>query len=277
MQRAPISSQIAALRLPGLGPRDLAAAADLDAESPVDVRGLPPSTPLTPDTGVRSKLELPAVGTPGCAGNLSVSQNEIKKAQNRKSAKRFREAQKRRWQSLQEQLKQQMRTIDDLRSALNSRGAKRSMSINALIGNAEPDNECDGAKREEDALTEAEAALYAQLLSSTAPVPESSGCSRPYVAELGTFERCMCISEKGIVLNCRRGAPLEVGQSILQGVPEADAVAVRRALMCGNAVAVGYVRDEQRFNAVIKPVVECTNLLIAEFIPFGENRTRKDL
>lgn len=276
----PISTQIASLRLPGLVPRDLAAA-DADAESPVDVRSLPPSTPLTPDAGSRAKLELPPMHTslpphaPREVRSMSqLSQNEIKKAQNRKSAKRFREAQKKRWQSLQDEVLAQQRLIEELRAEIKERDAhpaKRSaMSINALVEGASA-----GATGSPPTAAmeraDAEADLYAQLLSSAAPSEGHSRPSRPYVAELGTLDRCLVVSSEGRVLGTRRGSAAQIGSSVVQGVSEADAVAVRNALMCGSAVAVGYVRHGARFNAVVKPIPNSKDLLLAEFVPFSRS------
>lgn len=251
------------LRLPGLQPRDLAAGA-ADAESPVDVRALA-STPLTPDRARARKLELPlpalhppvaaaaaaAAAAASAPAGAALSQNEIKKAQNRKSAKRFREAQKRRWQALQDELARHRRLVDELRAALAAAPARR-VSIDALVAPAPT------------ALADAEAALYAQLLCSAAPAG-----GRPYVAELGMLARCVVASRNGVVRSTRRGAPLPPGAHLIRDVSALDATSVRNALAAADAVAVGYVRGGTRYNAVVKPVPGGDDVLLAEFIPFN--------
>ncbi len=239
-----------ALRLPGLAPADLTLGTD--AESPVDVRALA-TTPL-PSSGESRKLELPPL-TPTPPPTLT--QNEIKKAQNRKSAKRFREAQKRRWQLLNTELEQQKRLVEELRAALAAGEGKERVSITSLTAGAAQ----GGAHA--DPLADAEAALYAQLLCSAAPAGE-----RPYVAELGQLHRCVLAGRDGVVRSTRRGAPLPPGAHLVRDVSALDAASVRNALACADAVAVGYVRGGSRYNAVVKPVPGSDDVLLAEFLPF---------
>lgn len=265
-----------ALRLPGLAPADLTLGTD--AESPVDVRALA-TTPLPPSAGSgreSRKLELPPLsGTTTTSPSTTITtttaltQNEIKKAQNRKSAKRFREAQKRRWQLLNSELERQKRLVEELRAALAAGEGKERVSITSLTGtvggsNTNGNGGNDGINMTSaDRVVEAEAALYAQLLCSAAPVG-----GRPYVAELGQLHRCVLAGRDGVVRSTRRGAPLPTGSHLVHDVSALDAASVRNALACADAVAIGYVRSGTRYNAVVKPVPGSNDVLLAEFMPF---------
>lgn len=155
----------------------------------------------------------PAVPAPSPPAPPALSQTEIKKAQNRKSAKRFREAQKQRWKNMADDLMSHKRTIDELRAQLaaqattvahansalraaqhiqqqsqqsqlsydhlgttgSSADAKRSsVSIHDLVDADAKAHELSSAHTH----AEAEAALYAQILSSKAHGSgSSSACS----------------------------------------------------------------------------------------------------
>lgn len=140
-----------------------------------------------------------------------MTQTEIKKAQNRKSAKRFREAQKQRWKNMADDLMAHKRTIDELRAQLSAQannalraahqqqqqeqmqskqqahgahqvnahphmavidGKRSSVSINDLVdidmaGSINQRGAAGGAYGECQTHAEAEAALYAHILSSS--------------------------------------------------------------------------------------------------------------
>lgn len=265
----PMSSRIAALRLPGLCPRDLAVCGS-DAESPVDVRGLLPGTPH----GAYSRpLELPQATLAGVVPSapchvpaLPVVQNEIKKAQNRKSAKRFREAQKRRWANLQEELLASRELVASLRSELaaheaGKRDGRDAMSINTLLDGPVP-LKVSGRYRERCDLADVEASLYAQLLQSRAPV---TGTQRPYVSELGVLICTLIVSpDDGGIRAVRKGLPASPVDNVLSGVAGEE---LRAALRCGEPIAVGYIRGGVRYNAVVKPLPGGPNVLFAEFKP----------
>lgn len=263
------------LRLPGLAPRDLTAGAhpQADAESPVDVRALAASP--SPHAGAGRKLELPPLAP--------LSQNEIKKAQNRKSAKRFREAQKRRWQQLNEELERHKVLVSDLKAALTSASSNlqvhthvHGVGIGNGIGNTGGGGGPNGdrmsigaltAPNDSAALADAEASLYAQLLCSAAPATAGPP-TRPYVGELGQLHRCVVASRDGRVRATMRGAPLPPDAHLIRDVSSLDTESVRNALACFEVMAVGYVRGGTRFNAVVKPVPNSDDVLLAEFVPF---------
>lgn len=269
-----MSSRIAALRLPGLGPRDLTGCGG-DAESPVDVRSLQPGTPsgflARPRDGILPSLASLSPTTSGLAQTFPVAQNEIKKAQNRKSAKRFREAQKRRWASLQEELASSRSLVAALRTELAAHNCKitlaekrkkvDAMSINALVdGLPQQSPPCSSTK-----IADAESALYAHLLQS---VSLSSGSCQPYVAELGVLERTLVVAaHNGAICDVRKGITTSRENNIFRDVADADLPELRGALLSRQPIAVGYVRSGIRYNAVIRPVLGESTVVLAEFLP----------
>lgn len=231
--------------------------------------------------------------TPSSPVACGMSQNEIKKAQNRKSAKRFREAQKQRWKNMADDLMSHKRTIDELRSQLQAQAStvahannairaaqcmrsngtenKRSaaLSINDLVSS-------DGAgEGTSHTHAEAEAALYAQILSNRSNGKRDGGGhghghgGEPYVKELGLLTRCIVVeSGSGRIVSVRRGSPNGVDTLSTDGISGNDGTEYRNALMCGKPVAVAYCRRGTKVNAVMNPVEGSDRVVVAEFCPF---------
>lgn len=218
-----------------------------------------------------------------------LSQNEIKKAQNRKSAKRFREAQKLRWKNMADDLLVQKRTISELRAQIAGQEAcvaranaviegaaslpvgdarRSAMSINDLV-DADLPVTSPLTPPPNHAHVEAEAALYAQILSNTAQRAAQEAATQPYVSEIGLLTLSyVVISHSTKVVSIRRGSRSSFGTFAIDGLSNADAAEFRSALTCGNPVAVAYSRHGVRVNAVMHPVENSDRVVVAEFSPF---------
>lgn len=232
---------------------------------------------VTPRTVSRSGIRT-TPSSPVTAQHMTPT--EIKKAQNRKSAKRFREAQKQRWKNMADDLMIHKRTIDDLRAQLAAQAQsvaqanealrqhamkdkRNSIGINDLV---EPSAESGSTPLQLDG--EAEAALYAQILSNTAQ-KEGGANKQPYVCELGLLTVCVVVDSKtSRVVTVRRGNANSFGTFGVEGLPPADEAEFRTALTCGKPVAVAYSRRGVRVNAVVNPVEKTDRVVVAEFSPF---------
>lgn len=222
-----------------------------------------------------------------------LSQNEIKKAQNRKSAKRFREAQKQRWKNMADDLLIHKRTISELRSQLAAKDACVARA-NALLDGREPlkgderrsamsihdlvDADAPAASPATSPVTppaqhghvEAEASLYAQILLNTAPKSSPEAPAQPYVSQLGLLTLSyVVVSHTARVVSIRRGTPRQIGSFATDGLSPIDAAEVRKAFMGGKPVAVPYSRHNVRVHAVMHPVEASDRVVVAEFSPLN--------
>lgn len=183
------------------------------------------------------------------------------------------------------------RTIDELRAQLAAQAsslapstnhyrsasfrapadAKRSsMSINDLV-----DDTLNGGV---NAYSEAEASLYAQILSNRASnsnttqaygMNHESGFSEPYVKELGLLTRCIVVEKAcSRIVSVRRGAPSGVGTLATDGLSDEEAVKFRNALVCGKPVAMRYCRNGSSSSCVMDPIEGSDRVIVAEFVPF---------
>ena len=250
------------------------------------VASVPLHTNLPHVPAIRSRVN-PRGGvrtTPSSPVTTGMTPNEIKKAQNRKSAKRFREAQKQRWKNMADDLMNHKRTIDELRAQLAAQAAsvqeakdalrqhnkdKRSaMSIDDLV---EPsaDSLSTSTASNTQGHAEAEAALYAQVLSNTSQKPDDASQRQPYVSDLGLLTVCVVVvSHSAKVVSVRRGNPTSFGTLMTDGLAHADANEFRTALSCKKPVAVVYSRRGMRVNAVMNPIPNSDRVVVAEFAPF---------
>ena len=223
-----------------------------------------------------------------------MSQNEIKKAQNRKSAKRFREAQKQRWKNMADDLMMQKRTIEELRQQLAAQSLqlqhaneqlrlqsdkRSSMSINDLV--EQPNNNSDAVlppisthphlpavSSNTASHSDAEAALYAQILSNFSHNTGETGKRQPYALELGSLSVCAVVTAADArVVSVQRGSTA-FGSFIIDGLTAEGQSEFRRALVAGKPVALNYARRGEIVNAVMNPVQNSDRVLVAEFKPF---------
>lgn len=237
------------------------------------------------------------VGGTSAGSTPQLSQTEIKKAQNRKSAKRFREAQKQRWKNMADELLLHKKTISDLRARLatqdaavrkansifegaagmqGSKSDKRSaMSIHDLVDGGMPMTSPmtpPGMSAAMMADVETEATLYAQILSNTsqkgAKVPGGSSVQEPYARDLGVLQLSyVVVKASSRVVGIRRGNATTFGTFAVDGLGNEDATEFRKALTCGKPVAVGFARHGVRINAVMHPVENSDRVVVAEFSP----------
>lgn len=247
-------------------------------------RSSPP--PLRMISGVRT--------TPSSPVACGMSQNEIKKAQNRKSAKRFREAQKQRWKNMADDLMAHKRTIDELKAQIASQattvaqannalratqslgsgpdGKRSSMSINELVDGdnlAAASEATISSIAPSPAYAEAEAALYAQILSTKTDSKDMEERDEPYAKELGFLIHCSVVEKATArIVSARRGRLSVVGSVGTDGLEANGVNEYRNALVCGRPVAIGYRRDGRQVNAVINPVEASDCVVVAEFLPF---------
>lgn len=147
---------------------------------------------------------------------------------------------------------------------------------------------------------EAEAALYAQILSSKAnglsgysvskhkmedigggggggggsgsDGGSGSGSGRhggePYAKELGVLNVCVVVEKSsGRVVSVRRGSPNGVGTCPTDGLNGEIGSEYRNGLLCDKAVAITFTRNGCRVNAVMNPVDGCDRVVVAEFTP----------
>lgn len=230
--------------------------------------------------------------TPSSPVTCGMSQNEIKKAQNRKSAKRFREAQKQRWKNMADDLMAHKRTIDELRAQLASQsntvaqattlrgnhalgsgpdGKRSSMSINELVDTDSLAAAGDSASNiisPPPAYADAEAALYAQILSNKANSKSLEGHGDPYAKELGILVNCLVVENTTArIVSARRGPPSVVGAYGTDGLGVDEANEYCNALLCGKPVAIVFHRDGSQVNAVMNPVEGSDRVVVAEFSP----------
>lgn len=256
-------------------------------------RGIPSCSPPSPGRTASGARTLPSSPVNG-----GLTQNEIKKAQNRKSAKRFREAQKQRWKNMADDLMSHKRTIDELRAQLAAqantvahannalraaslRGAggvdnKRSaMSIHdlvdadALVGSSGPSTSASpSCSASPTSYVDAEAALYAQILSNRSTASKGDGeCREPYVKDLGVLTRCLVVEQSSArIVSMRRGSET-IGNYVSDGLVQEEMHEFQNALTCGKPVAITFHRDGSLVNAVMNPVDGTDRVVVAEFAP----------
>ncbi|PXF40510.1 hypothetical protein BWQ96_09791 [Gracilariopsis chorda] len=249
--------------------------------------------------------------------SAQMTQNEIKKAQNRKSAKRFREAQKQRWKNMADDLLNQKRIIDDLRAQLAAQastmahvsgaaaapavchgaahhthaasrapggggggargGDRRAVSINELVNSADAsDGGCAScaaaaaaAANSSHRQCEAEAAMYAQILSNVSQKGGEAHTKMPYAADLGVLMACYVVTGADARITAvRRGSAATYSTFATDGLCSADQRMLRNALRSNGVICVRFQRGGAPVNAVINPIAQSHTFIVAEFAPF---------
>lgn len=115
---------------------------------------------------------------------------------------------------------------------------------------------------------EAEASLYAQLLSNCTTKIGANPSRVPYVNEIGLLQLSyVVVGGTTRVVSIRRGSASALGTFAVDGLNTSEAQEFRTALTCGKPVQVSFVRHGRRVNAVMNPVESSDRVVVAEFAP----------
>ncbi|CDF37724.1 unnamed protein product [Chondrus crispus] len=129
---------------------------------------------------------------------------DAKRAQNRESAKRFRVAQKKRWQELQETVERKDQEISRLKNMLQEVTNQNIAATSRL-----PEREALGSTEKADSLTAAEAGMFVKLMWSPSTPEEERGKGEegailpPLAANIGSLYRVIVAKLDGYVLGNR--------------------------------------------------------------------------
>lgn len=160
------------------------------------------------------------------AGARSKTTPDVKRAQNRESAKRFRVAQKQRWREKEEEVQEKIREIAKLKKMLQDI-TSTSLERNAMSGSG---STLSVQSVKLDLIVTAELNMYRDLLAPrTDPAAGSSSTNIPMASDIGSLYRVLVSQLDGNVFGIRyenkaNGAALgpEVGGCLWDGVHPSD-------------------------------------------------------